>query len=294
MSDEQQVVEAQEAVPQDQFITQPEQQEAQPEQKPVEQEQKPENKEQDRLAAKFAALSRKEKQIRQRELQMQQMQKEQEQKIAEMQKQLEEERSYRSKLKQNPLKALEEEGYDYEKLTEMQLNNQNPTVEMQLRRMQEEMDRKYSTELENLKKQLQEKEEKEKKEREESTLSTFKKQIEETVKGNVEKYELINNNEAFDLIYDVIEEYYNTHDKVLSIEEAADYTEQYLEDEAKKLLALKKFQKEQPKVEAKKDSNKTQATLSNSMASELPVSNGRPKSREESLAEAAKLIRWVE
>ena len=50
------------------------------------------------------------------------------------------------------------------------------------------------------------------------------------------QYELIQANEANDIIYDVIEEHYNETGRILDIEEAAEAVESYLEEEAEKLL----------------------------------------------------------
>lgn len=267
-------------------------------------EQKPEQKVDDKFASKFAALSRKEKMIREREKQAMSIQAQ----IEEQKKQMEAERakwqeelsSYKSKIegiKKNPLKSLEEEGITFEKLTEMQLNEQNPTLEMQLEKLRSELDSKYAKELESLKNQLAEKEQKQQEEVIEQAKQAYRKEIQSVLQASPEQYELTLANNAEDLVYDVVEEFYNANGKILSAEEAAQMVEKHFEDEAKRILSLKKLQQaSKPKepVEAKKESGKTTPTLSNAMSQERPVTGTRKMSAEESLREAAKLIRWEE
>lgn len=256
----------------------------------------------DRFASKFAALTRKEKEVMAaKKLHEQQMSefKQQQAAIEKMKQEIEHEKqSWKSKLKENPLKALEEEGFSFEDLNKIALNDSNPTIEMQLKRMQEEMDSKYSRELAELKRQLQDKEESEAKTNLERQQIAYKRSLENTIDQNAEKYELssIYKGDAVQLAYEVTEEYYNEHKKVLSIEEALDLVESYFEDEASKVLAAKKLAAKstskspaQPSQTEKKDS----VTISNSMAAEVPRNGSKNLSREESLKEAAKLIRFT-
>ena len=225
--------------------------------------------------------------------------KQQQAEIQKMREEIEQEKqSWKSKLKQNPLKALEEEGFSFEDLNNIALNDSNPTVEMQIRRLQEEMDSKYSRELAELKKQLQEKEESEARTNLERQQIAYKRSLEETIDQNVEKYELssLYKGDAVQLAYEVTEEYYNEHKKVLSVEEALDLVEAYFEDEASKVLAAKKLaaksasKGQEPQSQSGK---KESVTISNSMAAEVPRNGSRTLSREESLKEAAKLIRFT-
>ena len=88
---------------------------------------------------KFAALSRKEKALRDRELEL-------EQKYGNKEKELPLERRIRA----NPLKALEELGLDYDKLTELALNDGRLTPDMQMKLMREELENDYREKFNNL------------------------------------------------------------------------------------------------------------------------------------------------
>lgn len=255
-------------------------------------------KQDDKFASKFAALSRKEKTLREQERNLQQTA----QRLKAMEtelKKMQEERngadtSLKARLKSDPLKVLAEEGLTYEELSERVLNDGNPTPQRMIEQMRSELQREYKSELEALKQQIREKEENEQKKQYETAENNFKAELKQYIDGN-EKYELTKANGAYDLAFDVAKEYYDQTGKVLSYEEAADLVEGHLEEEANRILQLKKIQSKiqkppQPPVEAKPAS----PTLSNKLSAEQPVKGERRLSNEESLREAAKLIRWEE
>lgn len=248
----------------------------------------------DRLSGKFAALSRKEKALKQQEVQLKSQASQFEatqRELADIKRQFE---SYKLSLKNEPFKVLQEDaGLDYEALTNIQMNEQNPTPEMQIKRLRQEMESGFKAEIAELKKALADKDDKQQKDTEERFVTNYKSQINDVVAQNGEKYELININEAQSLVFEVAEEFYKTEGRVLSIEEAADYVERHLEDEAKRQLQAKKLgfiktAKPQSDVSDKSPS----VTLSNNLQAELPKPQTKSLSREESLAEAAKLLRW--
>lgn len=257
----------------------------------------------EKLSSKFAALSRKEKMLKQRETQvsqqMQQYQQQMEAMKAENAKMKQEHEQYRQAMKTNPLPKLQEEGLSFDDLTNMQLNEQNPTAEMLIKRSKQEA----MSEIEKLRKELADEREKQAKakadadaEAETKTVEQYKSQLTEHVEANAEKYELITLNEASDLVFQVAEEYYNSEGRLLSAEEAADYTEKYLEEKAKKLLNAKKFQKQQVPAPKKPQSDgvkkEVSQTLSNDLSTEVPVGYSKKLSRDEEIEQAAKQIRW--
>ena len=250
--------------------------------------------EQDKFGPKFAALSRKEKEIRQREQQYQESMKKYEAEKSELQKWREEkekgESAIQRELRENPLKFMEKHGISFEELTKMQLNEQNPTPEMLIKRTREELESGYKQELAELRKAMKDKEEQEETKKYEQTVSGFKSQINDFVEANADTYELIKINNAQDLIFDVISEYYEQNGRILSIEDAAKFTEEELEVEARKVLEAKRFK--QPARKEEPSQEKTTPTLSNALSSEAPHQGEQKLSREESLARAAKMLRW--
>lgn len=257
-----------------------------------EQPKQPEPPKDDKFAAKFAALARKEKMLRESERQMQQQAEQIKQMQAEIEKARKETQSWADRFKKEPLKVMEEAGLSYEELSQIVLNEGNPTPELMIKRLKEEMESSYKKELEELKKQLQDKEEREAQDKYAQAENAFKAEIRKTIDTN-DKYELTRANGAYDLVFDVIREYYEQNNRVLSHEEAADLVESHLEEEAKKVLELKKV-KNLLGVDKPQPTKATQAapTLSNTLSAEQPVKGSRKLSKEESLQEAAKLIRW--
>ena len=251
----------------------------------------------ERFAAKFAALTRKEKEIRQREQQYGSEASKLKAEREELQKWRAEkeanESGFKKSMKENPLKFLEEQGFTFEDIMKMQLNEQNPTPEMLIKRTRDELETGYRKELEDLKKSMADKEEATKQAQYEQTVSGFKKEISDFVDGNEEAYELIKLNDAKELVFDVIQEFYQSTGRVLSVEEATKHTEEHLESEARKVFEAKRFK--QPAKEKQEPGEKKAApTLSNTQSSEVPSIGDVKLSREESLKDAAKLIRWIE
>ena len=257
----------------------------------------------EKLSAKFAALSRKEKQLKQQESQWRQQQQSLSQQMSELKSENEkmkrEYEEYRKNIKTSPLQAMEKEGYSFEQLTEMQMNNQNPTPEMLIKQMRSELESGYKSELEALKQQIASEKQQQQEAAETQTVTHYKSQINEQVASNPDKYELISLNEASDLVFQVATEFYESEGRILSAEEAADFTEKYLEEEAKKVLNAKKFKAQQFKPKSDLPSSKgptlqkeKSQTLSNDLSTEVPVSTSRKLTRDEEIEAAAKLLRW--
>ncbi len=291
-----------------------EKKEAKPEIKP--EERKPEDS---KLAQKFAALSKREKAIREREKAI--AAKEKSEQDAAKAKPPEEKQPEKAplklRMKQDPFNTLKEEfGLDLETLTQIAKNEGKLTSEMQLRLQQEELDSKYAAKLEALEKRLSEKEESEKTQKqqdaEQQAFKQFKGSIADHIKSGPAEYELLGlEDDAAQVVYDVIEAHYQATKgqvdpeqpevgRILSIKEAADHVESHLLDEAKKYTSLSKIKglfAPAATAEAKKPEDQPAAstkTLSNSQNGDAPPSqNKRQLTREEELAEAMKLIRFT-
>lgn len=252
-----------------------------------------EKKPDDFLAPKFAALTRKEKEIRAKETAIKQREAELEQKLKDMEAKLAESQAFQTKLKESPLSTLRDQGLTFQQLAEMQLNEENPSVEVQLKRMKAELESKTLGEVEALKKMLADKEQAQAQKAYDDAVAAYKGQLDEYVSQNAEKYELILANDATDLLLTVAEQYFETHKKVPDMSEVADAVEAHFEEEAKKIFELKKFKKQtsNPKPNETKG---TAPTLSNTDAATVPKSGGLKLNDEESKREAAKLIKWEE
>lgn len=261
----------------------------------------------EKFAAKFAALSRQERHLKQQSAEIArqkadiaQREKEWQARINAQESELGQYKAFKDKFTANPLSAAAEAGYDFEKLAQIQANDQNPTPEMLIQRVQKQLDDKYSKQLEELKAQLAEKEQRTQTQQVDAAKKAYLQNIQMHVQENGDKYELIANTPyegqetSAQLVLDVVEEFFNKNQRVLDVSEASDMVEKHLEtEELKRREKLKKFkQTSTPAAATKSAAKSTAPTLSNSLTQESPKNGPKPMSREESLREAAKLIRW--
>ena len=170
--------------------------------------------------------------------------------------------SYRS----NPLAALEDAGLSYKELTDFILNNNTVSTESQIKALQDKI-----SEVENARQRdHQEREEHSKRqaaEREVQVIAEFKNEISNFISSKKDDYELTNLYESSDLVYDTVEAYFEKTSKVLSIPEACQLVETYLEKQVEKSLQTKKlgsrFQKPAEESIAKSDPQAPRRTLNN-------------------------------
>ena len=248
--------------------------------------------EDDQFSRKFAALSRREKDIRAKEAEYEYRMRELEERLQELQNPPEEPQApIEERLRRNPFETLEELGLGYDKLTELALNDGQLTPEMQMKLMRDELENGYKSKFEELEARLSQKEEEEEYNKYESIENNFKQEIESFVNGKGE-FELINANGASDLVYEVIEEHYNDTGRVLELDEAAQAVESYLEDELEKLMSLGKVKSKFSPRQEQVFKRQSSPTLSNAHSAQAYQRADRQLSNEESIKEAAKLIRW--
>ena len=234
---------------------------------------------------KFAALSRKEKALRERELEL-------ERKFGSKEKELPLERRIRS----NPLKALEELGLDYDKLTELALNDGRLTPDMQMKLMREELENDYKEKFNSLEERLNAKEKMEEEAKYDAVKQGFVGEIESFINENQSDFEYVAHNEATDVVYDVIEEHYNETGRILDIKEAVEAVESYLEEEAEKLLNLGKVKNRLTSMrdEYEQPQRQSQTTLSNAHSAQGNERVARKLTDEESKSAMAKMLQWDE
>ena len=234
---------------------------------------------------KFAALSRKEKALRDRELEL-------DKKYGNKEKELPLERRIRA----NPLKALEELGLDYDKLTELALNDGRLTPDMQMKLMREELENDYKDKFNSLEERLNAKEKMEEEAKYDAVRDGFVGEINSFINENKSDFEYVAHNDATDVVYDVIEEHYNETGRILDIKEAVEAVESYLEEEAEKLLNLGKVKNRLTSMrdEYEQPQRQSQTTLSNAHSAQGNERVVRKLSDEESKSAMAKMLQWDE
>jgi len=204
------------------------------------------------------------------------------------------------KLKQeDPASFLEETGMNFEQLA-------RAVIEKTAGKKDLTADEKIAL----LEKKLQERDEKEQLELEQRAITKFKTDLNTFVSENKETYELINSLGEQDLVYEVIEEYFERNKKVLDHKTAADLVEEQLMDRLKSLKDAKKVknlfasaletaqnnvsspeQAKSGKEVVTPITTKTLTAKAVPVTTEAPRPEGRLLSREESLKRAAEFLK---
>lgn len=256
---------------------------------PVEEVKPVETKEEDdpKFAARFAALSRKERELLQKEQSIKQSQRE----YQAYQKAVQD-------AKNNPVAYLQAAGLTLEEAIQKIINEgKEPTPEEVLKKDVDSI----KAEVEAYKKAAQEHQARQMEQRKQAEEASILNNLKTYVESNPEKYELIMAYNAIPDVWEVIKRtYLETGGKVhLTEEQAAEAVENDLleqaREEAKRVANLKKLQTEsnQVKVSNPKEVSKVSQTLTNQTAT-TPASPPKRLSREDSIKEAAKLLKWKE
>lgn len=201
-------------------------------------------------------------------------------------------------LKEKKLKEFEEKIKRYEELERLKssdpiafLKEAGVDAEMLLKRFAEvggktiddkvaELEARYK-ELDAM---IKQKEEEAKRLQVQEQIENFRKKIVDTVKSNAERWEFVTNQEAYDLVFDVIDRHFaqtqeqTGEGELLPIEKAADMVERYLEERVKKIVTAKKLKSYLPQEEKKEEPKMGLTSLTSSMPSgSLKSVQGQPK-----------------
>lgn len=247
---------------------------------------------------KLTLITRREREVQKAVQQFKQQQAE----MAEALKELNEYRSLKERAKTDPLAFVKHHGIEYKQLTDQVLNDERPTPEMLISNLQAKIEALEAERSDERKAHDQK--------QRDQLVSTFRDGIKDFVETNGEKFELIKAFGAHDQIFNMIHNHWKETGgqdggEYLPVEKVAEYLENQMFEEAQKLMTLKKLSpKDQAKVEAALESKdnapfvpqKPQPrTLTNNLSSSgAQPSGSKPYLRDdESLQEAAKLIRWT-
>lgn len=239
------------------------------------------------FAKKFSALTRKQKEI------------------YEMQKALKERETVVSKYesleklkKENPFEYIKQQGLDLNEVLEYAAKQgDGPTIEDKVtdieKRIQAHLDELKAKELDQ------------KTKAEQAAIDNFRNSLKTHIVGKSDEYELINAQDEYDSVFELIQEHFNQtqaqtgQGEVLDFDKAAKLVEDHLLENAKKLLGLKKLAIKQPEqtkptgaFEKPQSFGAMAQTLSSSVNAQAEPPIARNLSKEERLAEAARLVRW--
>lgn len=252
--------------------------------------------EDDDFVRRFNSLTRREKMLNERD-----------QEIKGRWNEFQEYQKERESLKNDPVSFMEKHGWKFNDLADFVLNDRKMSPEQQISKLQEKLDR-----LENdRKREKEEAETQTKRQKYDETIGNYKKELKTFVQGKGEELELVNHFGEYEMVYDVIESYYNTNGTILDVAKAAQEVEKYLEAQLEKATSTKKFKSKfatapeekrggeeaKPKFPPESGMRETPRTLSNDSVSSSASTTEKSNylSDEESKARAAEMIRqsWL-
>lgn len=193
-----------------------------------------------------------------------------------------------SRLKESPLEVLQELGTSFEDIANAVLKTGEPESEQQkAMRVAEEA----RQEVERLRREREEEIERIQNLQLQRAVEDFRFRISDTIKKNTDKFELVAAYEADNLVYDIVQEYFNKHNEILDPEKAAELAESFLEKRVERLVKTKKIQSRFTPAQKQEES----ATLKNNDQSfSAPIkSNSAPMTREERLQRALTRLKYT-
>jgi len=255
---------------------------------------------------RFAAIKRAERELRQKETQYK-TEIEQLKPFASKYQEIE------SLIAQDPLKALEKLGLSYDKLSERLLQDKRPAPEKKLSAVEEKLAKLEAMIQEKEKAKLQEEEAKAQEQAKEAErqrnelVQNYKANTQKYIETQKDTYELLSLREdAPDLVFDTIVEYHRVYGKEPTLEQACEWVETYLFEDAKRYTNLKKIKallqaetpapkEEKQELSAQKKENEPKpkiTTLSNKVVTEATHSRSLDElSEEERMARAIELLK---
>lgn len=214
---------------------------------------------------------------------------------------------------QDPMAAIEELGINFEDIQERYKNDTMPSSrrEAELMKKVQDMETKYNDFIESQKKAQEQKEAESRRQQEQQQINqlmgTFKKIATETKDNDGSlKYELIEGENAYGMVFNHMEQEYQKTGKVLKLEDAMEAIEKKLEDSMRRVIKYNKFrrygQTKQSddqmsegfvsKVQSQSSQLNTPNTINSNFVASNPPPSNRPMTREESIRRAAELIQF--
>lgn len=222
-------------------------------------------------SATIAAIAREKKQalIEKRKLQAER------EAIAKDREEITKWRQQMAEAKNNPIAALQASGYSYKDATDFVLNNSSMTAEQQIKAVQDEI-KALKDSQETKDKSFKEEQAKAAEQQVKETIEAFKSEVNDFLAANQEEYELIHFTENQELVFSTIEEHFSRTKKVLSIKEASDLVEKYLEDQTHKAITETKKMKSKFQLAQEQKVDPGSASTSKTLSNSATISSSAP------------------
>lgn len=193
----------------------------------------------------------------------------------------------KSRLKEDPLSVLMDEGISYDQLSEMMLNNpgiNDPTTRSLLNKIKSLEDKMGDSD----------------RIRQEQQQAQYKKALEQLgsdVKSLVDKddeFESIRQSQAYDAVVELIEQTYNSEGRLMTVAEASKEVENHLVEQAFKMTQWKKVQARlTPKVEQASPEEKKQVNTSEQKPAIRTLSNDMTQASSTRMTEKQRIAKAI-
>lgn len=204
----------------------------------------------------------------------------------------------KAEARQDPLGFIKKYGISYEDLTNTILNNEVPTQSIEIRSEVEQL----RAELDSIKKEKKAEAEAKKRAEQEKAYNNFIDEINDFVKTNSSDFELIELQNAQQLVGEVIRDNYAATGRAMSYEQGCRIVEEHLEKQVRNAMRSSRFKEEQsipeaaPPVAVEATSTRPKTLTNENMASPAHVGDGsndpRRLTRDESLEKLASMNFW--
>lgn len=164
------------------------------------------------FSRRFAALARKEREIQEKT-----------ERNKSQFSEVEKWKESQSLIKSNPVAFLEQNGWKFQDIVEFVLNDQKPTANKEYEELRAELN-KMKEEKEQEKTQAQ-------RNIEAKNIAEYKSRQRAQLEEKKDVYELINQYDQFDLVYESMNEHFQKTGEELSLDKVAQEVEKYLEDQ---------------------------------------------------------------
>jgi hypothetical protein len=178
--------------------------------------------------------------------------------------------------KTNALKWLEAQGVTYQDITSLVLNDGKATPDMAVREVKQQFEA-YKAEQEKAREDGVQAEKQRQQVEYDRVLEDFKVEVTGYIDSNKGEYELIALHDATSVVLSTIEQHFENTQKVLSIKEAAEMVESWLEDRIAKSLDTKRLKSRMAAPPPTKDADTKPVppsaqtrTITNSMTTSAP------------------------
>ncbi len=209
---------------------------------------------------------------------------------------------YKNKLREldeldkDPVTVLGRRGWDIDKIAEKFSSQHEPIAGEEKKSLYSKLDEMQAY-IKKMEGDLTQRDERQLEERRSQVKNRLYADMKSEASKDPDKYELVDKEDAYDTVFQLMDDHYQKSGKALSVQEAMEQVENYLDSEYSKRLKYKKImskfsRQDEEFLEPEPQQEYRPSTLTNNLSQTIPPQSNRPLTREESLRRAATLIQF--